>query len=117
MKLIKLFEQWVSEEEKAVDSPKAEDTTKPSNSYNLKVSTNQVGNFEVVGTSESELTTDSTKSFNVISSTNASIKNGATIMVSPKADTDGEFDIVIVNDKSKPEESLIYSGTVETTKS
>jgi hypothetical protein len=117
MRLIKLFEQWVSEEEKPVDSPKVEDTAKPSNSYNLKVSSTEAGDFEVTATADLEATTDLAKSFKVISSTNSNIKSGATIMVSPKADKAGDFDIVAINDKNKPEESLIYSGKVETTKS
>ena len=110
MKLVKLFEQWLSEED-AKDSPKLD------NSYTLNVSGTEAGDFEIIATANSKDTTDSAKTFSAVSSTNSSIKASAAVMVSPKADKSGDFDIVIINNREKPEESLMYSGKVVTTKS
>ncbi len=114
--MLKLFEQWLAEEDMAT-SPKKEEpanSAKPG-SYKLTI-TADGKSFEVEGTSDSEFTTKEMISFNVINSTNPSIKGGATIAISPKADKDGDFDIVAVNDKNKPEDALIYSGKVEKVK-
>jgi hypothetical protein len=116
MKVVKLFEQWLAEEE-AIDSPKKEESPKPANSHTINVSGTDAGDFEIIATADSKDTTDSVNTFSAISSTNSSIKSGAAVMVSPKAEKSGDFDIVIINNREKPEESLIYSGQVITTKS
>jgi hypothetical protein len=115
--MIKLFEQWLAEEDLATAPKQEEPTTaaKPG-SYTLNI-TADGKSFEVEGTSDSEFTTKEMISFNVSKSTNPSIKSGAIIAISPKADKDGDFDIVAVNDQNKPEDALIYSGKVEKSKS
>jgi hypothetical protein len=117
MKLIKLFEQWVSEEDANVDSPKVEDTENPVESYTLTLSTNEFGDFEVTAIIDSDFTTDSAKAFKVISSNNSKVELGSTIMVSSTVDKNYDSDIVIINDKTRPENSLIYSGKIKIEKS
>ena len=113
MKLIKLFEQWVSEEEVVKDiENQVKDTENQVESYTLKLSTNEFGDFEVTVSIDSEVTTDVTDTFTVISSNNSDIEFGATIMVSSTVDKNDDSDIVIINDPNHPEDSLIYSGKI-----
>jgi hypothetical protein len=114
--MIKLFEQWLAEEAMET-APNTEEPTKTekTGSYTLDITVDGQS-FEVEGTSDSEFTNKEMISFNVIKSTNPSINPGALISISPKADKDGDFDIVAVNDQNKPEDALIYSGKVKKSK-
>jgi len=118
MKLIKLFEQWVSEE--GLEPLKLEVPEVPKeaveDTYTLALSTNEFGDFEVTAVIDSEVTTDSTEAFKVISSNTSNIEVGATIMVSSTVDKNDDSDIVIINDQNRPEDSLIYSGKIQITK-
>ena len=109
--MIKLFEQWLSEEDSpAVKAVEPTPTAKPG-SYKLKIEA-EGKSFEVEGTSDKEFSSSAAVSFNVTTSNSPAVKSGAVIMISPKADKDGDFDIVILNDQSKPEAALVYSGKV-----
>ena len=110
--MIKLFEQWLAEKDEMTSPEKAEPTASANpNSYKLSISADGAS-FEVEGTSDKDFTSKEAISFTVINSTNSGIKPNATIMISPKADNDGDFDIVAINDKNKPEDAMIYSGKV-----
>lgn len=110
--MIKLFEQWLAEEDvPATGGSEKPATDKKPGSYKLSIKADGKS-FEVEGTSDSEFTNTAATSFNVVSSTNPSVKAGAIIMISPKADTDGDFDIVVLNDQTKPESAIVYSGKV-----
>ena len=111
--MIKLFEQWLAEE--AIETAQNTEEPTKTGSYTLDITVDGES-FEVEGTSDSEFTNKEMISFNVIKSTNPSINPGALISISPKADKDGDFDIVAVNDQNKPEDALIYSGKVEKSK-
>ena len=114
--MIKLFEQWLAEEAMET-APKKEEPAKSAKSGSYKLTITADGkSFEVEGTSDSEFTNKEMISFNVINSTNPSINSGAIISISPKADKDGDFDIVAVNDQNKPGDALIYSGKVSKSK-
>jgi hypothetical protein len=114
--MIKLFEQWLAEEN-MTPAPKLEEPTNSAKPGSYKLTITADGkSFEVEGTSDSEFTTKEMTSFNVSKSTNSSIKAGAIIAISPRADKDGDFDIVAVNDQNKPEDALIYSGKIEKAK-
>lgn len=107
--MIKLFEQWLVEEESStLEKP---ELNKSQDSYKLSIKADGKS-FEVEGVSDKEFTNSAAVSFTVDSSTNPNVKDGAVIMISPKPDEDGDFDIVVVNDQSKPEEALVYSGKV-----
>lgn len=107
--MIKLFEQWLAEE----GSPMLEqpESDKRQGSYKLSIEADGKS-FEVEGTSDQEFTNSTAVSFTVDRSKNPNVKDGAVIMMSPKPDANGDFDIVIINDWSKPEEALVYSGKV-----
>lgn len=113
--MIKLFEQWVAEEDAKIDQTVTPDPVKISttstnqNTHKISVKTPEMS-FDIIGTADSE--TSLAKSYTTDSSTNTQVQKGSTVLVSPKADKDGEFDIIIINDQNKPEEALTFSGNV-----
>ena len=115
-RMIKLFEQWLAEED-VKTTPKTETLAAPvnPNSYKLSISADNKS-FEVEGTSDKEFSSKEAVSFTVSKSTDPSIQANATIMISPKADKDGDFDIIVINDKNTPETAMIYSGKVTKSK-
>jgi hypothetical protein len=98
--VVKLFEQWIAEEDKADDSVK------------ISVKSNEAGQFEIMAKDDDEVSNQFAKSYKVISSTNSSIKPGASLMVSPTIDKEGDFEVVVVNDPKTGEDILNYSGGV-----
>lgn len=96
---VKLFEQWMSEENTEKD-------------LKISVDSNDSGKFEITVEDDGEVGNKFAKSYKAISSTNSSIKAGADVMISPIVDKDGDFDVVVVNDPSTGEDILNYSGRV-----
>ena len=97
---VKLFEQWTAEEENKVDSIK------------IEVDSYEAGQFEFIAEDDDKVETQFSKSYVVISSTNPNIKPGASAMVSPIVDKEGDFELMIVNDPATGEDILNYSGKV-----
>lgn len=113
--MIKLFEQWLAEEDAQISKSEGDSSAKTSGSETLKVTTSDKS-FEVEVTPNSEKSSELMDAYKVSNSNNDSIKSGAMIMIAKTPNKDGKSDIVVLNDQNKPEDALNYSGKVEKTK-
>ena len=139
MAFIMLFEQWLAEEETSVDqtvAPAAQPdqatalaSVQPSGSAGTAGSSGSAGTAgeEVItitpdGDDSQKFTVNAVRqqnapngvenSFVVSGSSNASIKKGATLMISTKSDQSGMSDIVAANDPNNLADSVNWSGKV-----
>ena len=97
---VKLFEQWMVEEELPADSTK------------ISVDSYEAGQFEITAEDDDKVESQFAKSYKVISSTNPNIQPGASVMVSPIVDKEGDFEVMVVNDPATGNDLLNYSGKV-----
>lgn len=104
MKIIKLYEQWIQEE--------SQDSGKP---YTIEVTPNEGSPFQIEASSKSDLNTNQMMVFTVSSSTNPSIKANSTLLMSPRADKQGEFDLVSTPDPNDPSTAITISGKTKVT--
>lgn len=139
MAFIMLFEQWLAEEGTSANQPVAPvaqpnqatalASVQPSGSAGTAGSSGSAGTpgEEVItiipdGDDSQKFTVNAIRqqatpngvenSFMVNSSSNASIKKGATLMISTKSDHSGMSDIVAANDPNNLSDSVNWSGKV-----
>lgn len=98
--MVKLFEQWMAEEEKVDDL------------IQIAVDSYEAGQFELTAKDDDKVENQFSKSYQVVSSTNPNIKSGASVMVSPIVDKEGDFELMVVNDPATGTDILNYSGKV-----
>lgn len=107
MKVIKLFEQWLYEDELA-----SQTTSDPSpvNQYTISVVPSEAGStpVNIVATSDSEYKTDRSSTFKVVSSDNQKITAGEIVTISAMGTDKGTYDVIIVSDPPNPENIINY---------
>lgn len=104
MKTIKLYEQWIQEE--------ADSSSKP---YKIEVTPSEGAPFEIEASSKPDLNTSLMTVFDIKSSTNSGIKAGSTLMMSPRADKEGDFDLIVTTNPNDPAASTIFTGKAKVT--
>lgn len=114
MQLIKLYEQWLAEEDKPMAEPKPAEPSK--GAYSISVTPDNGQPFELLADGESSEDTKEVRNFKVVDPKTSNSSIDSTVMVSKKNDKDGNFDIVIAKDPTKPETAQIYSGKVTISK-
>lgn len=127
MRIVKLYEQWVAEEEQAsaaqpvaqVAAPAAQpaQATTAAQPATEEVITvvpdgDETKKFTVNGTRKPGSPTGIESSFTVNSSSNVAVKKGATLMISKNPDSEGMFDVVASNDPNNVADSTVWSATV-----
>jgi hypothetical protein len=125
MRAIKLYEQWLSEEDAVampgtgdIDQKSVETTTiKPAeptnNNYKISVTTADGKSFEFTALGEPSEDSKEVRNFKVIEPMTSNSKKDSAVMISTRKDKAGEFDIVLIDDVNKPEDSQVYSGQVK----
>jgi hypothetical protein len=134
MSYIKLYEQWLVEEETAqpaaqaqpaqATTPQVQAPATPAQpaapaqaSYTIKVTPSGLTEtpFEVTGTSEQEYTNASANTF-AVTTGNGSIPVDSQIMISPVGDASGKMDVAVGNTNDPASMKTYKSATVEVTK-
>lgn len=117
---IKLYEQWLMEDDVQATAQPAQPTTTPTttvqqakpagNEYKITVSpTGGSGAFDVIATSDAEYKTAEATSFLVKSSTNTSVLPGQILAVGKQND-DGTVDVMISSEDLDPSKVLNFGG-------
>ena len=128
MALIKLFEQWLAEDDQPIlNSPDTTQTTTiapvstgPTAQYTIAITPSEQGTtpVNIVATTNTEYKNDAVSTFNVISSDNPKITPGQLVTISAMSTDKGTYDVVILSDPPTQETTTNYADSqVTVTKS
>jgi ethanolamine utilization protein EutP (predicted NTPase) len=126
MRIIKLYEQWVTEEETSVAQPvqptQVAAPTQATPQLSTASTTAEVISVIPDGDEANKFTINAVRqpgspsgiesTFIANSSTNAGVKKGATVMISKNPDSEGMFDVVASNDPNNVADSSVWSAKV-----
>lgn len=127
MALIKLFEQWLTEDDQVI--PNSPDTTQtttvaPSSTsqgqYTIAITPSEPGStpVNIIATTNTEYKNDAVSTFNVISSDNPKITAGQLVTISAMSTDKGTYDVVVLSDPPSQETTSNYADSqVTVTKS